>query len=64
MEKPLGNGKVQPNFRVTLTRDVRQKLNVKVGSLVVFLENESGELVVKKAELRPRLVLIPRHAHA
>jgi len=53
MEKPLGNSKVQPNFRVTLTRDVRQKLNVKVGSLVVFLENEKGEVVVKKAELRP-----------
>ena len=53
MEKTLGNGKVQPNFRVTLTRDVRQKLNVKVGSLVVFLKNERGEVVVKRAVLRP-----------
>ena len=53
MEKPLGNSKVQPNFRVTLTRDVREKLNVKVGRLVVFLENERGEVVVKRAELRP-----------
>ena len=64
MEKPLGNSKVQPNFRVTLTRDVREKLNVKVGSLVVFLENERGEVVVNRAEIRPILVLIPRHAHA
>jgi len=29
------------------------KLGVKVGSLVVFLENERGEVVVKRAELRP-----------
>jgi len=53
MEKPLGNRKVQPNFRVTLTRDIRRKLGVKVGSLVVFLENQKGEVIVKKAELRP-----------
>ena len=53
MEKPLGSSKVQPNFRVTLTGDVRKRLGVKVGSLVVFLENEKGEVVVKRAELRP-----------
>ena len=53
MEKPLGSSKVQPNFRVTLTGEVRKKLGVKVGSLVVFLENERGEVVVKRAELRP-----------
>jgi len=53
MENPLGNSKVQPNFRVTLTRDVRKRLGVKVGSLVLFLENDRVEVVVKKAELRP-----------
>ncbi len=37
---------------MTLTRDVGSKLSIKVGSLVVFLENDRGEVVVKKAELR------------
>jgi bifunctional DNA-binding transcriptional regulator/antitoxin component of YhaV-PrlF toxin-antitoxin module len=40
-------------IHATLARDVRSKLSIKVGSLVIFLENDRGEVVVKKAELRP-----------
>ncbi len=53
MEKTLGNSKVQPNFRVTLTKDVRNKLRVKIGSIVVFIEDEKGEILLKRAELKP-----------
>ena len=53
MEKTLGSSRVQPNFRVTLTKDVRSKLRTKVGSIVMFIENERGEIVLKKAELKP-----------
>lgn len=53
MEKLLGNSRVQPNYRVTLTKDVRDKLKVRVGSMVMFLENEKGEILVKRAELKP-----------
>jgi bifunctional DNA-binding transcriptional regulator/antitoxin component of YhaV-PrlF toxin-antitoxin module len=52
LEKTLGSSKVQPNFRVTLTLDVRNKLRVKVGSFVMFVEGEHGEIVLKKAELK------------
>jgi len=53
MPKTLGSSRVQPNFRVTLTKKIREKLSVKVGSLIVFLENEDGEIVLRKAEIRP-----------
>ena len=53
MDKTLGSSKVQPNFRVTLTKDVRNKLRIKVGSMVMFVESEDGEVVLKKAELKP-----------
>jgi AbrB family looped-hinge helix DNA binding protein len=53
LEKTLGSSRVQPNFRVTLTKDVRNKLRVKVGSIVMFVEDDKGELILKKAELKP-----------
>ena len=49
----MDNSKVQRNFRVTLTRGVRSKLSIRVGSLIDFLESDRGDVVVKRAELRP-----------
>ena len=49
----LGTSKVQPQHRVTLTKEVRAKLGVKVGSLIVFLQNEKGEIVIKRGEVNP-----------
>lgn len=53
LENILGSSRVQPNFRITLTKDVRDKLRVKIGSMVMFVENEKGEIILKRAELRP-----------
>jgi len=47
----LGTSKVQPQHRVTLTKEVRAKLGVKVGSLIIFLQNEKGDIVLKKAQV-------------
>ena len=48
----MGNSRVQPGFRITLTKDVRKKLKAKVGDLVIFIEDERGNIIIKKAELR------------
>lgn len=53
MEKTLGNSRVQPNYRVTLVKSVRRKLNVKIGDIVVYIEDEKGNIILKKGELRP-----------
>ncbi len=51
-EKILGNSRVQPSFRVTLTNEVRRKLRVKVGDLVAYVEDSQGNIILKKAELK------------
>jgi AbrB family looped-hinge helix DNA binding protein len=53
MDRILGDSRVQPNFRVTLTKEVRRRLKVKVGDTVAFSEGEDGSVVIRKAELRP-----------
>jgi bifunctional DNA-binding transcriptional regulator/antitoxin component of YhaV-PrlF toxin-antitoxin module len=52
MTQTVGNSRVQPGFRITLTKDVRKKLKAKVGDLVIFIEDERGNIIIKKAELR------------
>jgi len=51
-DKILGNSRVQPSFRVTLTNEVRKKLRVKVGDLVAYVEDSQGNIILKKAELK------------
>jgi AbrB family looped-hinge helix DNA binding protein len=53
MDKILGDSRVQPNFRVTLTKEVRRRLRVKVGDTVAYSEDQDGNVVIRKAELRP-----------
>jgi len=53
LERTIGSSKVQPNYRITLTRKVREKLNVDVGDIVIYIEDEKGNIVLKKGELRP-----------
>lgn len=52
LEKVLGSSKVQPNFRVTLIRKVQRKLNVKVGDIVIYVEDEKGNIIIKKGQLK------------
>jgi hypothetical protein len=53
LEKVLGSSKVQPNFRVTLIKKIQKKLNVKIGDLIIFIEDEKGNVIIKKAQLKP-----------
>lgn len=53
LEKILGTSKVQPNYRVTLIRKVQKKLKVNVGDIVVYIEDEKGNIIIKKGELKP-----------
>lgn len=52
MEKVLGSSKVQPNYRVTVVRNVQKKLNVKIGDIVVYVEDEKGNVILKKGQLK------------
>lgn len=52
MERIVANSRVQPGFRITLTKEIRKKLKTKVGDIVAFIEDERGNIILKKAELR------------
>lgn len=52
MTKILDTCIVQDHYRVTLTDVVRKKLKIEVGDTLAYLENERGDIVVKRAELK------------
>ena len=52
MKKVLGSSRVQANYRITLIREVQKKLNVKIGDIVVYVEDEEGNIILKKGELK------------
>jgi len=49
----LGSSKVQANYRITLIREVQKKLDIKIGDIVIYIENEKGDIILKKGEIRP-----------
>ena len=51
MEKVLGTSKVGPKHRITLVKPVQEKLNAKIGDLVVFIEDEKGNILLKVSRL-------------
>jgi len=53
LKKVLGSSRVQANYRITLIREVQKKLNVKIGDIVVYVEDEEGNIILKKGELKP-----------
>jgi bifunctional DNA-binding transcriptional regulator/antitoxin component of YhaV-PrlF toxin-antitoxin module len=53
LEKVLGSSKVQPNNRITLIRQIRKKLNVKIGGIILFVEDDKGNIIIKKGQLKP-----------
>jgi AbrB family looped-hinge helix DNA binding protein len=46
-EKILGTSKVGPKFRVTLIKEAQEKLKVKVGDMIVYLEEPDGKIVLR-----------------
>jgi len=53
LKQILGSTKVQANSRITLISEVQRKLNVKFGDIVIYIEEEKGDIVLKKGEIRP-----------
>jgi bifunctional DNA-binding transcriptional regulator/antitoxin component of YhaV-PrlF toxin-antitoxin module len=51
VEKVLGTSKVGPKYRITLVKPVQIKLKVKIGDLVVFVEDEKGNIIIKVSKL-------------
>jgi len=45
--KILGTSKVGPKFRITLVKDVQEKLRVKVGDMIIYLEEPDGKIVLR-----------------
>ena len=52
MDKIVANSRVQLGFRVTLTKEIRRKLKTKVGDIIAFIEDDRGNIIIKKAELK------------
>jgi AbrB family looped-hinge helix DNA binding protein len=46
--------KVTRKYQVTIPKEVREELGIKIGDEVVFVKNERGEFVIKKLERRKR----------
>ncbi len=50
MERILGLSNVSKKYQITLTKEVREKLGIKEGDKVVFVE-KNGDIVIKKAKI-------------
>lgn len=44
----LGTSKLTQDGKITLISDVRNKLDVKGGDVIVFEENPTGQIVIRK----------------
>ena len=45
--KILGTSKVGPKYRITLVKDVQEKMKIKVGDVIVYLEEPDGKIVLE-----------------
>ncbi len=52
MTKIVGTSIVQDHHRITLKGYVRKKLKVDVGDTIAFVEDERGNIIIKKAEVK------------
>ena len=48
LEQFIGSSKIHPNNRITIIKEGQKKLKVKVGDVIVYLEDEKGNLMIKK----------------
>lgn len=51
VDRILGTSKVQPNNRITVLKRVQKKLGLKIGDLVVYIEDEKGNVILRKVQL-------------
>ena len=50
--KLLGTSKASTDNKITIVKDVAQKLNIKQGDIVAFYEDEKHDVIIKKAVLK------------
>jgi len=48
LERTIRSSRVQPNYRITPTRKVREKLNADIGDIVNYIEDEKETLFSRK----------------
>jgi len=53
IETVLGTSKVDPRFRVTLVQPIPELLGIKAGDLIVFVQDENGEVKIKVSSILP-----------
>lgn len=51
MEKILGISKLTTKGQITIPKVVREKINLKTGDIVVFIER-NGEIIIRRSELK------------
>lgn len=51
-EKVLGTSRVGPKNRITLVKNVQEILRVEEGDLIVFVENEKGNVILRASKLK------------
>jgi bifunctional DNA-binding transcriptional regulator/antitoxin component of YhaV-PrlF toxin-antitoxin module len=51
VEKILGTSKIGPKYRVTLVKSVQERLDAKIGNLVVFVQDEKGNVILRVSRL-------------
>lgn len=47
----VGTSKIDPRFRITLVQPVPKLLNVGIGDLIVFVQNEKGEIIIRSSSI-------------
>ena len=54
--------KVTRKYQVTIPKEVREELGIKIGDEVEFVRNERGEFVIKKLERKKRYLEVLKDA--
>lgn len=49
----LGTSKTSTDNKITIIKEVAQKLKIEQGDIVAFYDDEKGNIIIKKVILRP-----------
>jgi len=50
-ETVLGTSKVDPRYRITLVQPIPELLGVNVGDLIVFVQDEKGNVILRVSSI-------------
>jgi len=53
-EKVVGTSRVGPKQRITLVKEVQDRLRTQEGDLVVFVEDEKGNILLRVSKLQSK----------